>query len=111
MCCCSSGSPEAGSDNSDTRAEFLEKLQRARAAVPTGTPLYTILSVERASNTITVGNWLLTSVEENELTVTNREGSAQKMTIREDLPGFVFESNRQTRHSFTAESTLGIGLN
>lgn len=61
-----------------------------------------------SSNAIAVGNWSLTCVEENELTVTNRDGSAQKMIIREDLPGFVFESNRQTRHGFTAESTLGI---
>lgn len=30
------------------------------------------------------------------------------MTIlREDLPGFIFESNRGTKHSFTAETSLG----
>jgi len=27
--------------------------------------------------------------------------------LREDLPGFVFESNRGTKHSFTAETTMG----
>ena len=27
--------------------------------------------------------------------------------VREDLPGFLFESNRGTKHSFTAETSLG----
>lgn len=27
--------------------------------------------------------------------------------MREDLPGFIFESNRGTKHSFTAETSLG----
>lgn len=27
--------------------------------------------------------------------------------MREDLPGFIFESNRNTKHSFTAETSLG----
>ena len=31
----------------------------------------------------------------------------QSTILREDLMGFVFESNRGTRHSFTAETTLG----
>lgn len=32
----------------------------------------------------------------------------QQVTIlREDLPGFIFESNRGTKHSFTAETSLG----
>lgn len=34
--------------------------------------------------------------------------SLQQATIlREDLPGFIFESNRGTKHSFTAETSLG----
>ena len=28
-------------------------------------------------------------------------------TLKEDLPGFLFESNRGTKHSFTAETSLG----
>lgn len=28
-------------------------------------------------------------------------------TLREDLPGFLFESNRGTKHTFTAETSLG----
>lgn len=31
----------------------------------------------------------------------------QATILREDLPGFVFESNRGTKHSFTAETSLG----
>jgi len=31
----------------------------------------------------------------------------QATMLREDLPGFVFESNRGTKHSFTAETTMG----
>lgn len=27
--------------------------------------------------------------------------------LKEDLPGFIFESNRGTKHSFTAETSLG----
>ena len=31
----------------------------------------------------------------------------QATVLREDLPGFVFESNRATKHTFTAETSLG----
>jgi len=31
----------------------------------------------------------------------------QVTTLKEDLPGFLFESNRGTKHSFTAETSLG----
>ena len=31
----------------------------------------------------------------------------QATILREDLAGFVFESNRGTKHSFTAETSLG----
>jgi len=34
-------------------------------------------------------------------------GEQQATMLREDLPGFVFESNRGTKHSFTAETTMG----
>lgn len=38
----------------------------------------------------------------------NSELFFQQATIlREDLPGFIFESNRGTKHSFTAETSLG----
>ena len=31
----------------------------------------------------------------------------QAIVLKEDLPGFIFESNRGTKHSFTAETSLG----
>jgi hypothetical protein len=31
----------------------------------------------------------------------------QATILREDLPGFIFESNRGTKHSFIAETSLG----
>lgn len=32
----------------------------------------------------------------------------KKVTIlQDDLPGFIFESNRSTKHTFTAETNLG----
>lgn len=34
-------------------------------------------------------------------------GFQQATILREDLPGFIFESNRGTKHSFTAETSLG----
>uniref|UniRef100_A0A158Q903 E3 ubiquitin-protein ligase n=1 Tax=Elaeophora elaphi TaxID=1147741 RepID=A0A158Q903_9BILA len=104
----SSGSPEAGSDNAETRGEFLDKLTKARNAVPSGSLLHSIFSVPDASKTIEIGSWILASPKVNELTVTNRDGNQQRLIIMEDLPGFIFESNRQTRHCFQAERTLGL---
>ena len=31
----------------------------------------------------------------------------QAIVLKEDHPGFIFESNRGTKHSFTAETSLG----
>ena len=31
----------------------------------------------------------------------------QSTVLKEDLPGFIFESNRGTKHSFAAETALG----
>lgn len=54
-----------------------------------------------------VGNWALTSRKEAELHIHNCDGQQQATILREDLPGFIFESNRGTKHSFTAETSLG----
>ena len=34
----------------------------------------------------------------------------QTTILRDGLPGFIFESNRGTKHSFTAETSLGAEL-
>ncbi|XP_058814287.1 E3 ubiquitin-protein ligase Ufd4 isoform X4 [Topomyia yanbarensis] len=101
----SSGSPENGSDSSENRGEFLEKLQRARGAVRQGTVSQPILSTPSLSR-IVVGNWVLQSQKEHQLHINNSEGH-QVTILQDELPGFIFESNRGTKHTFTAETTLG----
>ncbi len=119
----SSGSPEGGSDSSENRGEFLEKLQRARAAVtasaamdpgvaPGGSPaptlaLATPIFTKKTADVITVGNWNLSCLADGELTIINSDGQQQATILREELPGFLFQSNRGTRHTFTAETSLG----
>lgn len=56
----------------ENRGEFLEKLQRARAAVRQGTPC-PILSSPGPLR-IVVGNWVLNSQKENHLHINNSEG-------------------------------------
>ncbi|XP_039598295.1 E3 ubiquitin-protein ligase HECTD1 isoform X8 [Polypterus senegalus] len=101
----SSGSPEGGSDSSESRSEFLEKLQRARSQVKPATSSQPILSLPGSAK-LTVGNWSLTCLKEGEIAIHNSDGQ-QATILKEDLPGFVFESNRGTKHSFTAETSLG----
>uniref|UniRef100_A0AAV2JG34 E3 ubiquitin-protein ligase n=1 Tax=Knipowitschia caucasica TaxID=637954 RepID=A0AAV2JG34_KNICA len=101
----SSGSPEGGSDSSESRSEFLEKLQRARSQVKPVTSSQPVLSAVGPTK-LSVGNWSLTCLKEGEIAIHNSDGQ-QATILKEDLPGFVFESNRGTKHSFTAETSLG----
>lgn len=55
---------------------------------------------------LVVGNWVLQSHKPNQLQIHNTEGH-QVTILQEDLQGFIFESNRGTKHSFTAETLLG----
>ena len=137
----SSGSPEGGSDSSENRGEFLEKLQRARAAVTASaidaaaaaasaasssaatatasaaaaaaataaasTSVATPVFTKKSPDVIAVGNWNLSCSQEGELNIINSDGQQQATILREDLPGFLFQSNRGTRHTFTAETSLG----
>lgn len=57
----------------ENRGEFLEKLQRARAAVRQGTVSQPILSAPGATR-IVVGNWVLQSQKEQHLHINNSEG-------------------------------------
>ena len=103
----SSGSPEGGSDSSENRGEFLEKLQRARGAVRPATNTYPLFTKINEDLTIIVGNWNLSCKKDGELTIVNSDGQQQATVLKEELPGFLFESNRGTRHTFTAETSLG----
>ena len=58
-------------------------------------------------STMNVGNWILGCKKTGELQIVNSDGQTQSTTLKEDLPGFLFESNRGTKHSFTAETSLG----
>ncbi|XP_052130677.1 E3 ubiquitin-protein ligase HECTD1 isoform X3 [Frankliniella occidentalis] len=102
----SSGSPEAGTDSTENRGEFLEKLQRARSQVKPNAPSQPILS-RPSTHRLIVGNWQLSARRDGELHIHNSDGQQQATILREDLPGFIFESNRGTKHSFTAETSLG----
>ncbi|XP_026733333.1 E3 ubiquitin-protein ligase Ufd4 isoform X4 [Trichoplusia ni] len=104
----SSGSPEHQTDNTENRGEFIDKLQRARASVKNTVP-QPILSKPGAAKLI-IGNWALSCKKEKELQIHNTDGQQQTTILREDLPGFIFESNRGTKHSFTAETFLGPEL-
>ena len=133
---------EGGSDSSENRSEFLEKLQRARNSVKPNSTIYPIFTkpqyqLSKAApsdqaadvlpshadevavvtddgtfdgsdkNAITIGNWNLSCSKEGELRIINSDGQQQATILKEDLPGFLFESNRGTKHSFTAETSLG----
>ncbi|XP_021359960.1 E3 ubiquitin-protein ligase HECTD1-like [Mizuhopecten yessoensis] len=105
----SSGSPEGGPDSSENRGEFLEKLQRAKSQIKSGTPSRPILS-RTSSPRMVIGNWSLQCKKEGEIQIHNADGQQvmnQATILREDLQGFIFESNRGTKHSFTAETSLG----
>ncbi|XP_046739532.1 E3 ubiquitin-protein ligase HECTD1 isoform X3 [Diprion similis] len=114
----SSGSPEGGTDTTgkgrntesltteENRGEFLEKLQRARTQVKPNSISQPLLSRPGTARLV-VGNWALSSRREGELYIHNSDGQQQATILREDLPGFIFESNRGTKHSFTAETSLG----
>ncbi|KAJ0175593.1 hypothetical protein K1T71_008752 [Dendrolimus kikuchii] len=104
----SSGSPEHQTDNTENRGEFVDKLQRAKASVKNSVPI-PILS-KPGPTKLVLGNWALSCKKEKELQIHNTDGQQQTTILREDLPGFIFESNRGTKHSFTAETFLGPEL-
>ncbi|XP_065207160.1 E3 ubiquitin-protein ligase HECTD1 isoform X3 [Planococcus citri] len=101
----SSGSPEGGTDSTENRGEFLEKLQKVRSMIKPTTHTQPILS-HAGSTRLVVGNWSLISRKEGEITIHNSDGQ-QVTTLREDFPGFTFESNRGTKHTFSAETSMG----
>ena len=102
----SSGSPEGGSEVGSGCPEFLDKLHRARSFAPAGLPTEPVLSSSDSKFKLVVGNWSLHCYQDNELTVHNSDGH-QATILRDELHGFVFESNRGTRQTYLADSPLG----
>jgi E3 ubiquitin-protein ligase HECTD1 len=72
----SSGSPEGGSDSSENRGEFLEKLQRARSAVTSNSTTFPLFT-KACDDVIVVGNWNLSCKKDGELTIINSDGQQQ----------------------------------
>uniref|UniRef100_H2Z0Z9 E3 ubiquitin-protein ligase n=1 Tax=Ciona savignyi TaxID=51511 RepID=H2Z0Z9_CIOSA len=108
----SSGSPEGGTDSSESRSEFLDKLQRSFMEASTTEGLASNLprcSRKPGSLKLAAGNcvthsatrrtncWSLTQMDSRWATI-----------LKKDLSGFLFESNRGTRHAFTPESLLSM---
>jgi E3 ubiquitin-protein ligase HECTD1 len=56
--------------------------------------------------TITVGNWSFECHGSTQLRIHNVEGE-QVTILEQGQPGFIFESNRGTRHTYHAQMTLG----
>ncbi|QQP50878.1 Hect E3 ubiquitin ligase [Caligus rogercresseyi] len=109
----SSGSPEGGPDATENRGEFLEKLQRAKASVKVNTP-HKLFSKPAEDFSIEVGNWCLCSKKEGELHIINSEGMQQATILREDYPGFLFESTGEqsigsSQRPFWAQSSPPVG--
>lgn len=100
----SSGSPEGGSDSSETRMEFVEKFQKARGQVRAGSPIRGIVAFG-ASKPVVVVNWTFTCKQEGMLHIQNSDGQ-QTTILKDGHKGFFFESNRGTTHSFNAKENL-----
>jgi E3 ubiquitin-protein ligase HECTD1 len=70
----SSGSPEGGSDSSENRGEFLDKLQRVRTQIKPGTMSQAVfppgVKIPDALR-LMVGNWSLSSAKDGELVIQN----------------------------------------
>ena len=103
----SSGSPEGTTDSTENRGEFLEKLLRAKSQVKAGTTSQSLFPGSSTQGKLMVGNWALSCRKEGELIINNSDGAQQSTVLKEDFNGFIFESNRGTKHSFTAETALG----
>ena len=88
----SSGSPEGGSDSSENRGEFLEKLQRARAAVTSNSATYPLFT-KSCDDVVVVGNWNLSCKKDGELTIINSDGQQQvgsSITLTKYRENYIF---------------------
>ena len=64
--------------SSENRGEFLEKLQRVRGQVKTGTNSQPILT-KSGPTRLTIGNWTLMCKKDGELQIQNSDG--QQVTV------------------------------
>ena len=126
----SSGSPETNVDTSENRHDFIDKLQRLKQQVLDGIGqdklddevktidtqqqqqqqaimiARTIFTSDTSNErTITVGNWTFECQGSSQLRIHNVEGE-QVTILEQGQPGFIFESNRGTRHTYHAQTNL-----
>lgn len=128
----SSGSPETNVDTSENRHDFIDKLQRLKQQVldgigqekvddemktidiqqqqpppPQAIMIARTIFTSDTSNerTITVGNWTFECQGSSQLRIHNVEGE-QVTILEQGQPGFIFESNRGTRHTYHAQTNL-----
>ncbi|KAI6211923.1 HECT-type E3 ubiquitin transferase [Aphelenchoides besseyi] len=135
----SSGPAEAGPDNAETRGEFVRKFQNLRTQAggngATPKPIFT----QPDPRQIESGNWRLLCTKADELVLINVENGGEKASetltsgpstassstsagtssetaniqriiIKEDLPGFLFEASKFSTRKFVAEMTLGCAF-
>ncbi|KAI6206878.1 HECT-type E3 ubiquitin transferase [Aphelenchoides besseyi] len=135
----SSGPAEAGPDNAETRGEFVRKFQNLRTQAggngATPKPIFT----QPDPRQIESGNWRLLCTKADELVLMNVENGGEKVSetltsgpstassstsagtssetanvqriiIKEDLPGFLFEASKFSTRKFVAEMTLGCAF-
>ena len=106
FCLFSSGTPGSNGNNLECLGEFTSKIQKAKSEISEN-KIEFIFTKPSSSKVIELGNWRLTSPETGTLVITNREGSRQKLVVRDAHPGFLFESSVHQKITFTAESFLG----
>ena len=75
---------QGGSDSSENRGEFLEKLQRARGAVRPATNTNPLFTKTTEDLVITVGNWNLSCKKDGELSIVNSDGQQQVIEQKND---------------------------
>ncbi|KAK0408812.1 hypothetical protein QR680_004174 [Steinernema hermaphroditum] len=103
----SSGSLQSGAEKSDTYTEFKDKFHKSKMDLEADFTVFPIFNVPSVEKKIESGNWMVQSAEHNELSITNKDGQQQRIVLKNDIPGFVFESSRSVRQSIIAEITLG----
>ncbi|TKR70253.1 hypothetical protein L596_022299 [Steinernema carpocapsae] len=103
----SSGSLQAGTDGSDTVEDFKDKFYRAKAELPVGFTVYPLYNMPNLEKKLELGNWSVNCIDPSELFFVNKDSPTQRIVLKTDLPGFVFESSRSVKQNYVADFTLG----
>ncbi|CAF2952123.1 unnamed protein product [Rotaria sp. Silwood2] len=112
------GSPETNIDTDENRHEFIEKFQRLKQQVLDGIGqekdtekqnmiiARTIFTSDTSNERIiTIGNWTIQCNGPTQIQIHNIEGE-QATILEHGQSGFIFESNRHTRHKHEVDIPL-----